>query len=246
MTMIDAAEFAERWAQYQGAPSGMETLGLYAVIGQFITNASLAEETTRKIARDILQQTSLIYKFRKTDGNKEKRPYRKASATEFEDSTQTVGEKYQPATLGYAQLIDDSRKALRQISRSDSDGKNAKNYLVARLNDADRVRLLRNSLAHGPILWFSGMKLPITLDRRRSHEKSDLGRHENLSNEDFDFREVLKEGVIANALAVVGAEAAIAVLWPNAFPGFSFPISPSGLVWPPDGIFDGLESKETS
>ena len=109
MTAVDAATYASRWVAHEGSPNGLEVLGLYAAIGEFITNAALAEQATRKIARDILRDSDLVAAYKKT-------PYRDAPLSYFENSSQIVGEKYQEPRFSYASLLRDSSAVLVDLN----------------------------------------------------------------------------------------------------------------------------------
>jgi hypothetical protein len=228
MTAINPATYASRWVAHDGSPSGLEVLGLYAAIGEFITNAALAEQVTRKIARDILRNSDLVAAYKKT-------PYRDAPLSYFENSSQVVGEEYREPRFSYASLFRDSSAVLVDVKPRDPEGEHALRYLTARFNDAEYVRVQRNSFAHGPVLWFSGHDAPVSFDRRRRHERDDLGRDISRAHEQLSLVELRKSSLLANYLGYVGAEAVISIIWPESYKGLLVPDRALCLIWPPDG-----------
>lgn len=228
MTAIDPATYASRWAAHEGSPSGLEILGLYAAIGEFITNAALAEQTTRKIARDILRKSDLFAAYKKM-------PYRDAPLSYFENSSQIVGEKYQEPRFSYASLLRDSSAVLVDLKPHDPEREHALRYLTARLNNAEYVRVQRNSFAHGPVLWFKGHDAPASLDQRSRRERDDLDGGISREHDHLSFVELYEASLLASYLADVGAEAAISIIWPESYKGLLVPDRALCLIWPPDG-----------
>lgn len=228
MTAIDPATYASRWAAHEGSPSGLEILGLYAAIGEFITNAALAEQTTRKIARDILRKSDLFAAYKKM-------PYRDAPLSYFDDSSQMVGEEYKEPRFSYASLLRDSSVVLAEVKPRGLEGVYAIRYLSARFKDAEYVRARRNSLAHGPVLWFAGHNAPVSLDRRPRREREDSGCDISREHDRLSFVELYEASLLASYLADIGAETAISMIWPESYKGLLAAERVFQLIWPPDG-----------
>lgn len=239
MNVIKEHEYLRRWTEAPDAVNGRRRLALNAVVGEFIGNAALAEHTTRKIARDIVRQSELTYRVKG-----EAVRYKDAPLGDFEDSTQVVSKPYQPPRIAYAALLGAARKTLRRLVTEKGKRAEAKAYLFARLEDADLVRKQRNTLAHSPVLWFTGRDRATVLDRRLSHKMNDMGEKAVYEESTVEFETLLRGAVLADRLGNVGAEEAVWRLWPDSRPR-KFAGNDRQLVWPPEELYDGLTpSKE--
>lgn len=238
MNVIDEQEYLRRWMEAPDTVNGGRRLALNAVIGEFIGNAALAERTTRKVTRDIVRQSELTYK------SKDGEPlYRDAPFGHFEDSIQVVGKAYQAPRIPYARLLEDARKTLKRCKPQGNESADARAYLLARLRDADAVRRQRNLFAHTPVLWFTGKDHAIVLDRRLSHKSSENGKKVLREELTVGFETLLRDAVLADRLGNVGAEEAVWRLWPTSRPS-KFAGDDRPLVWPPEGLYDGLTPSE--
>lgn len=234
MNVVDEHEYLRRWTEAPGAANGPRRLALNAVIGEFIGKAAFAEHTTRKIARNIVRQSELTCR-----SKGEAVRYKDAPLGDFEDSMQVVGKPYRSPRIAYAALLGAARKTLQQVVTERGEQAEAKSYLLARLKDADLVRKQRNVLAHSPILWFTGWDKATVVDRRLSHNKSDMGQNAAYEQPTVEFEKLLRGAVLADRLGNVGAEEAIWRLWPDSRP-WKFTGNDRQLVWPPEELYDGL------
>ncbi|MFV0432873.1 MAG: hypothetical protein ACK5LO_02655 [Leucobacter sp.] len=233
MNVVDEHEYVRRWTEAPGAANGPRRLALNAVIGEFIGNAGFAEHTTRKIARDIVRQSELTCRIKG-----EAVRYKDAPLGDFEDSMQVVGKPYRSPRIAYAALLGAARKTLRRFVTEKGEQTEAKAYLLARLKDADLVRKQRNVLAHSPVLWFTGRDKATVLDRRLSHNMSDMDEKTVYEEPTVEFEKLFRGAVLADRLGKVGAEEAVWRLWPDSCPPHLARHDRS-LEWPPEAPDDG-------